>query len=90
MYTLEIEAREIVVPGSLAATRLRKQLNIFVASDIYWVRKYRDGKIWIGPNFSSEKTFNILKEVLTKLQFKFKCEGKKGTVGEYIIELEKY
>jgi hypothetical protein len=55
----------------------------------YYVRKWKDGSIWVGAQyFASQKRTEILFEILKNLGYSPKMEGQIGTVGQYILKIE--
>lgn len=53
-----------------------------------WIRRWKDGTIWAGHTSNTEMTMFRLKATLEAAGFVCHCNGKPGTAGEFIIDVE--
>ena len=69
------------------ANELRKQIASPEIDFDFWVRKWRDGGVWVGPNYGSARRCEVLCSRLHALGYETAMNGKPGTSGEYVIEI---
>jgi hypothetical protein len=67
-------------------TELRRELKPRV-DFAFFVRQWRDGTLWVGPDYGSDKRMAALCSALTDLGYSFECNGTPGTSGEHIIDV---
>ncbi|QIG67923.1 hypothetical protein EVB53_121 [Rhizobium phage RHph_Y60] len=68
---------------TMTAVQIRKAIG-----DVgfpYSIRKWRDGEIWVSPNYGTEERCALLCEKLNQIGFETIREGKSGTAGYWII-----
>lgn len=76
---------EIGVKTVTTANQIRKEIG-----DIgfpYHVRKWRDGEIWVMPEFGSLDRCEQLCNALHVAGYRTAMNGKPGTAGQWVIEV---
>ncbi len=55
-----------------------------------WLRRWKDGTIWAGHTSQTEMTMLRVKAAIEKAGFICHCNGRPGTAGEFIIDVEQH
>ncbi len=53
----------------------------------FWVRRWRDGEVWVGAEYASEARRDALSSRLKDAGYTVRHIGKPGTSGEYVIDI---